>query len=678
MTTANVTDRSNAHAELRESHGEVSAPSTSSTADEARPDRSVATWAAPVASAVTDSDGRLTPGRPSPGTATRPFRPHDPLLTKAQGRPVAFDLETRGSDRLWTDEPGTHVRLASFVVGTDHPRVTTSGPALRVGPDHTLLDILRVAGWLTGHGIINYDLPVLHVHHQAPTPWQLLEQGIDLHDTQLAENLIDPPEARMKEGEAQKHYKLENVAQRRGFPVGKTLDLAKVAKHYDGFEHIPWEDPSRNADLLEYARQDAALVRELFRRQFPERNPYMTREHRVAAIAAQMTMNGFAVDEVLLVRRIKEGLLKRAQIIAELKDRYGMPTEDKGGRIYKSPQATKAGKEAILAAFVDAGLNPDTFPRTEKTGSPDLSKDTMMKIIEHGRNERAMELAEAILDLNGIRTTYQQVADNLVNGRVHPNISMRQASGRWSFSKPGLTVMGKRQGRVTEREVFIADPGHVILSADLSQVDARAVAAFSQDENYMDLFAEGRDLWDEMAARFDIDRDKVKVLGHGANYSMGVNGAARNNPTIPRSEIERFYKEREEQFPRLMEWQAEVREQGESGDLLDNGFGRKLRVDPQRAYTQAPALSGQSAARDIMMQGVLNLCADHPQVLPWLRALVHDEVVLSVPQDIAQDVKVAAEQALAFPWAPPGAKRPIMIQAEATVGGRTWASAYGK
>jgi hypothetical protein len=60
-----------------------------------------------------------------------------------------------------------------------------------------------------------------------------------------------------------------------------------------------------------------------------------------------------------------------------------------------------------------------------------------------------------------------------------------------------------------------------------------------------------------------------------------------------------------------------------------------MRPDPARAYTQGPALMGQGAARDIMTESLLRLVkaadAAGRNVRPYLRAVVHDEIVLSVP-----------------------------------------------
>ena len=55
-----------------------------------------------------------------------------------------------------------------------------------------------------------------------------------------------------------------------------------------------------------------------------------------------------------------------------------------------------------------------------------------------------------------------------------------------------------------------------------------------------------------------------------------------------------------------------------------------------------------------------------------LRAVVHDEVVLGVPADLADDVERAVVErtlveALSFDWAPPGAARTVQITADLAV-----------
>jgi DNA polymerase-1 len=283
----------------------------------------------------------------------------------------------------------------------------------------------------------------------------------------------------------------------------------------------------------------------------------------------------------------------------------------------------------------------------------------------------AVALAETVRSLNGVRTVYETVAAHLVDGRVHPMVNLRQATGRWSVTAPGLTVMGKRGGRHVEREVFLAEPGHVIIAADLSQVDARAIAALSQDSHYLALFDPGKDAHVEIAAMVWGDRSRredAKVIGHGWNYGMGLDGLVRN-AGVPYDTAFQFDQAMREQFPELVRWRTEVRQRARAGELLDNGFGRMMRPDPERAHTQGPALMGQGCARDLMMEGLLRL---DRSTWPYLRAVVHDEVVLSVPEDIVDDVEHEVVRALGFEW------RNVAVVAGLVGRGKSWGSIYAK
>lgn len=61
-----------------------------------------------------------------------------------------------------------------------------------------------------------------------------------------------------------------------------------------------------------------------------------------------------------------------------------------------------------------------------------------------------------------------------------------------SVTRPGLTVWNSR-GDTTEKSYFVAEPGHKLVSFDLSNADARAVAAYSGDERYRENFLPGVD-----------------------------------------------------------------------------------------------------------------------------------------------------------------------------------------
>lgn len=567
---------------------------------------------------------------------------------------VVFDIESAG-ERLWPTRPD-FIRIVGW----------QAGRIIRVTADAAeVAEILQSARLIVGHNIMGFDLLAFALHH-----------GVDLHqlvaderviDTMLTEILIDPPAARTKQGQIMKEYSLDSLGQRK-FGVGKTDDLKALAKRFGGFDSIPLD----SEEYARYCAGDVGLTARVAASQ--RRNAYVKREHRVAAIAAQIRVNGFRIDLPLLAERVQAGRDRRAELIERLVQRYGLPLVDEKGRSYKSPHATKLGKVAIEKAFGDLGVE---LERTPKGDEPALGKEAIAAVVErYADRPDVLDLAETVGSLNGIRSVYETVERCRVGDRVHPDVTMFQSSGRWSITEPGLTVMGKRGGKYVEREIFIPEEGHVIIAADLSQVDARAVAAWCQDPAYMALFEPGRDSHTEIALAVWGDagrRDDAKILGHGWNYGMGLERLAEMVGSYEAA-VE-FNSSMRNRFPGLVAWKRETAERADSGELLDNGFGRLLRTTPGQGWTQGPALLGQSAARDIMMEGLLRLPAE---LRPYLRAVVHDEIVMSIPADDADDIEAAVLDAMSFEWAPRPDYQPIRIEAGVGKRGRSWGAVYEK
>src|SRR5690606_37245372 len=185
---------------------------------------------------------------------------------------------------------------------------------------------------------------------------------------------------------------------------------------------------------------------------------------------------------------------------------------------------TKAGKAALEAALRQAGAT--SIWRTEKTGEIAVGSDHMVHFgREYAHLPEVREIAKCVYRIVSARTVYETVAHCLhPDGRVHARVTFKQATGRWSLTEPGLTLMGKRAGRHVEREVFLPDPGEVALAVDLSQVDMRAVAGLSQDRAYIEMLAQ-EDPHLEIAKALFGDpgkREAAKAIGHGWNYGRSI------------------------------------------------------------------------------------------------------------------------------------------------------------
>lgn len=594
-----------------------------------------------------------------------------PEHTFGASRVLTFDLETADADALFTGivdagkdnarpVEGPFVRIAGYKVNNGPVKITTEIPEL--------LEEIRKADVVTGHNIMGFDGIALAWHHGLD--WASF--AAKAHDTDPLSRQHTPPRSREHGSEDQ--YDLDHVAQRLGVEGKITGEngLAALKRRYGGYDRIPLEDP----DYRAYLAQDVNASWDVSQR-LPM-TTYGRREHRLLALAGHMTLTGFPVDVALLKQRIKEGEDRKQAALKALNEEYGIPlgkTVLKGRapnkvEVFepsKSPLATRVGKDALIKAFWDLGAKH--YPKVDKakivhpvTGQEikDIAagREGMNKMIAHYVDKMGIKavrrLAELVTIVTTTRTVYQTAMNNLApDGRVHPVVSMRQASGRWSVTKPGMTVFGKHDGKHIERDIFVGLPGYVVISCDLSQVDMRAVAGHSQDRNYMDLFG-----WEEdgtpkdahqlIANMLGIKRQDAKARGHGWNYGLGAKRMIREgaDPQV----VWAFVNGMERRFPRLCEWREEVREQGMDGEYLDNGFGRKMRCDPRYAYTVAPALMGQGTARDITCEVLLRLMDAHPEYIPFLVGHAHDEFIFMVPEDRAEEIGEEIVKAFTWEW----------------------------
>jgi DNA polymerase I-like protein with 3'-5' exonuclease and polymerase domains len=103
---------------------------------------------------------------------------------------------------------------------------------------------------------------------------------------------------------------------------------------------------------------------------------------------------------------------------------------------------------------------------------------------------------------------------NPVTGRIHPNFNQMVATGRISSSEPNvLNIPNPEKSQLGKiiRNAFIPRTGYKIVGGDFSGFEARIVAEFSQDETWLDVFRNNKDIHSELAAKtFKIDIKDVK------------------------------------------------------------------------------------------------------------------------------------------------------------------------
>lgn len=640
-----------------------------------------------------------TEGRdPFTGELDEPPLPPEPEeldVRNTRPAPVAlgFDLETASAEELFLGRhEGPFVRLAGWKNEASEELTASPGQ---------LLATLNSVDTIYGANIVGFDLLALAHHHGADFD-ALAAKAVDL---MVRERLIDPP---LSKGMPNGYYGLDAMAERYGV-AGKTDDLKALAKRHGGYDKIPVTDP----EYVAYLRGDLAATKAVYDLQSARiealgLQDYDARERRVVALQNRMTLNGWAIDTELLAERAAHEESQKTAAVLQMSEKFGVPLQASDrfklrlksewpadcqsiavtdarvmlrdrpeecvtlgmaeripGEPHLSPWATTQGRSAIEQAFHAAGATH--LPRT-KSGGVAMSSEALGEGYWYDKNQGksvpgllevygdkpgVRDVAETLLLATGARSKYAEIAKYVTpQGRVHAGVGAAQGSGRWAMTKPSVTNMGKRGAAGEERAVLVADEGHVLLACDLSQVDVRAVAGLCQDPALIERLQPGRDYHTEMAGIYFGDpgrRDESKPISHGLNYGQGARAIAERN-RIDQALVQHAMAERREAFPLQMKWTESVVALAETGQLLDNGFGRLMRPEPARAYTQGPALMGQGAARDIMCQSLLRLVERAPEVTPLLRGVVHDEVVLSVPEEDVPYWSRLLEAAFTWEW----------------------------
>lgn len=556
-----------------------------------------------------------------------PFADYEPPADMTE--PVGIDLETYDANALYHHPRGEFVRL----VGAG-PRgaVATGGSEV--------LEMISGGHTLVGHNLALFDLPALDRHEGIPVELTVPRA----HDLRFAAFQADPPTAsQTKAGAMFKSYKLDALCERhlgeRKSELGKAL-----AKEYGGWGNIPFTD-RRYHDYCEDDVEKTLMLAEVL-----PLTDYDRREMRVAAITARATLEGFRVDLTALRTKVEEQAAQSAKGRQTLAERFGFPLTTKDGKtVSKAPQRTAAGKKAFEAALVSFGVDVEYWPRG-KDGTLSLAKEVVAEALEGlskiNQEHPALMIIRAVQEMNGLRSNAANLLGRAVDGRIHQNFEPFQATGRWSAGN--LTTL-KKAADDSDRVFLLPDPGHVLVCFDADQVDIRCVAAHSQDPGLLEIMQDpDRDIHSEISdlafgSHEEPFRHHAKSCDLGWLYGRSVNGLA-NTPGMPDGAAERVDEAMRRQFNTVPDWQHQVRRAAEGRALMDNGFGRHFRCDEGHEYTQAPAYHGQSMTRDVVAAGLLRMKDRHPELIPMLRVVVHDEVVFSLPKDTAEDMSRAIIQ----------------------------------
>ncbi len=370
----------------------------------------------------------------------------------------------------------------------------------------------------------------------------------------------------------------------------------------------------------------------------------------LASVLAEMESTGVRIDTDYLATLSREWQSDLARLTAEV--------HALAGRQFNINSPRQLGE--IL--FETLKLAPGR--RTERT----RSYSTSVEILEDLADSH--ELPRKILEyrsLQKLKSGYVDSLPALINpktGRVHTSFNQAvAATGRLSSSDPNLQNIPIRtkQGRLIRR-AFITDAGHVLLSADYSQIELRVLAHLCGDPALVEAFRTGEDIHRRTAAEVfgvrpelvsDEMRRRAKVVNFGVIYGMGSQRLAREQG-ISVKDAEVFIETYFRRLPKVKEYieatMAAAETQGCVRTLLNRvryfpelkGTDRNAR---QQALRAAVNTTIQGSAADLIKLAMVALSRrlEKAQKGARMTLQVHDELVLELPESecsaIASEVR---------------------------------------
>ena len=187
-------------------------------------------------------------------------------------------------------------------------------------------------------------------------------------------------------------------------------------------------------------------------------------------------------------------------------------------------------------------------------------------------------------------------------GKVHANFNQlgteekNVKTGRFSSTDPNLQNIPSKEKAI--RMLFKASPGHILVGSDFSQQEPRLLSNYSQDNNMITAYKEGKDLyatiaagvyhndyWDNMEHHQDGSanpagkkrRGACKSLLLGIMYGRGVASIAEQiggTTKEAKKIVDDFYKS----FPKVKDWVDATEKFAKKEGYVEDLWGRRRRL----------------------------------------------------------------------------------------------------
>jgi len=449
------------------------------------------------------------------------------------------------------------------------------------------------------------------IHDYKSAIHALAPLGIELHgvrhDPMLYSYLLDPTYS---------SHRLPEVALRR-FNLKLSGDLAESA-----------DITGRLASALRAEVEEANLAK-----------LYEEMDLPLVPVLARMEQAGVKIDTAAL-----------SQMSSELERESAVKAKE----IYEI-----AGSEFNISSprqLGDVLFNRLNLPKPVKYGKG-RTISTAVDVLETLAEEHP--IARKVLDyrqLTKLKSTYVDALPALINpatARLHTTFGQTgTATGRLSSANPNLQNIPIRTelGRGI-RAAFTAEPGHVLLTADYSQIELRLLAHFSRDPLLVEAYRRGDDIHTLTASQvFGVPplmvtadhRRQAKVVNFGIVYGLSAFGLSQQLGIEP-GEAKQFIAAYFERYKGVRAFIDKTLDEARR-DLKVRTLHGRVRPIPdinsknanQRGFAERTAVNTplQGTAADLIKVAMIRIDAAlrERRLKSRMTLQVHDELVFEVPE----------------------------------------------
>ncbi len=400
-------------------------------------------------------------------------------------------------------------------------------------------------------------------------------------------------------------------------------------------------------------------------------------DRRLTPLLLEMERAGVKVDADDLRRMSAEFEVRMAAIERDI--------HQLAGRAFNLGSAKQLGE----VLFDEQGLPGG---KRMKTGAWGTDAAVLQGLADQGH-----ALPGRILEWRQLQKLKSTYADALVEqihpetGRVHTSFAMAATStGRLSSTDPNLQnipVRTEEGGRI--RRAFIAEPGHVLLSADYSQIELRLLAHVADIPALTESFRRGEDIHARTASEVfgipmegmdALTRRRAKAINFGIIYGISAFGLARQlgiGGGEARFYIDAYFA----RYPGIRDYMERTKEEARIHGYVTTPFGRRCwvpgiaeRSGPRRGYAERQAINAplQGGAADIIKRAMVRLPRALAEAGLKARLLlqVHDELLFEAPEAETEALKALARRVMEG-----AAELSVPLVVETGVG-LTWAEAH--